>query len=317
MANLVETRELTRRFGDVTAVDHVSFTVGPGEVFGLLGPNGAGKTTTVRMLTGYLPPTGGTVVVAGHDLSREPTEARQHAAVVPEEANVYVDLTIWQNLMLMAELHGVPRQVWAERGRKLLATFDLADRTGAKGRHLSKGLRQRLMLCMALVTEPSILFLDEPTSGLDVQSARLIRDLVAGLPKRGMAVFLTTHNMDEATQLCDRVAILNRGKLVAIDTPAALRARVASRAAVEITFAGPGLVADELSGLGVEAEIQPIPAGLRLTTSDPGRVAQEVCGRATAKGIRVASVNTLAPTLEDVFVQLTESAGGPPEGERP
>jgi len=179
--NAIEARGLTRRYGSLTAVDHVSFTVAPGEVFGLLGPNGAGKSTTVRMLTGYVAPTGGAALLDGCDVATEPLRARQRLGVVPEDANAYVDLTVWQNVMLMAELHGIPRRRRTRVGEELLERFGLSERMTDKGRALSKGLRQRLMLCMALVSEPAILFLDESTSGLDVASARLIRDIVVRL----------------------------------------------------------------------------------------------------------------------------------------
>ncbi|HXP06286.1 MAG TPA: ABC transporter ATP-binding protein, partial [Stellaceae bacterium] len=168
---IIEAEGLTRHYGDRVAVDHVNFSIARGEIFGFLGPNGAGKSTTVRMLTGYIQPTSGTARVAGYDIVAAPVSARQHIGVVPEEASAYADLTVWQNVMLMAELHSVPRRRRIERGAELIELFGLADRREQKGRDLSKGLRQRLMLCMALVSDPEILFLDEPTSGLDVASS--------------------------------------------------------------------------------------------------------------------------------------------------
>jgi ABC-type Na+ transport system ATPase subunit NatA len=212
----LEADGLTRRFGERVAVDHVSFTVAPGEVFGFLGPNGAGKSTTARMLTGFLGPSEGRALVAGFDLARHASRARRQFGVVPEEANVYADLSVRQNVLLMAELHVVPPVERERRCNELLLTFDLAERAEQKGRQLSKGLRQRLMLCMALVSNPEVLFLDEPTSGLDVASTRMIREVIGQLNReRGMTVFLTTHNMDEANQLCHRFAAGH-------DAPAAL-----------------------------------------------------------------------------------------------
>jgi ABC-2 type transport system ATP-binding protein len=299
---------LSRRFGDCLAVDRVSFAVGRGEVFGFLGPNGAGKSTTARLLTGFLAPTAGRALIAGIDLARRPSAARRRIGVVPEEANVYADLSVRQNVRLMAELHGVPKALREARSRALLADFDLAGRAVQQGRELSKGLRQRLMLCMALISEPQILFLDEPTSGLDVASARLIREVVARLNReRGMTVFLTTHNMDEAEQLCHRVAIIDHGRLAAIDTPAALRSRVAARRSVQVRFADRAVEPEEVlprPGL----EVQRLPDGWRVFDPEPGALAQAIAARATALGLCIESINTLAPTLEEVFLSIT---GGP------
>lgn len=229
----IEAEGLTLYYGDRAAVNQVTLSVGRGEIFGFLGPNGAGKSTTTRMLTGFLAPSEGSVRLAGIDVARDPTTARELIGIVPEEANVYTDLTVWQNVMLMAELHRVGRRRRTERGTELLGLFGLDDRRRQKGRELSKGLRQRLMLCGALVSDPDILFLDEPTSGLDVASAHMIRDIVVRLNRqRAMTVFITTHNIEEAGDLCHRVGIIDRGRLVAIDTPQHLRSTVESRRSV-------------------------------------------------------------------------------------
>ncbi|TRZ56651.1 MAG: ABC transporter ATP-binding protein [Rhodocyclaceae bacterium] len=296
---------LTRKFGDRLAVDRVSFAVGGGEIFGFLGPNGAGKSTTARMLTGFIPSTEGKAFIAGYDIAERPSTARRHIGVVPEEANVYADLTVWQNIMLMAELHGVAKAIRTTRGNALLRSFDLTTRAEQKGRQLSKGLRQRLMLCMALVNEPDILFLDEPTSGLDVASARLIREVITQMNRdRGMTVFITTHNMDEADQLCHRVAIIDKGTLMAIDTPAALRGRVESQRSVEVRFresmVEPG---DVLLDTGTKTVMA--ANGFRAFGPEPGRMAQAIAAKATARGLHIESINTLAPTLEEVFLSIT------------
>jgi ABC-2 type transport system ATP-binding protein len=299
---------LTRRFGERVAVDHVSFAVGRGEVFGFLGPNGAGKSTTARLLTGFLAPTGGRAIVAGFDVVTSPGAARRHIGVVPEEANVYADLTVRQNVLLMAELHGVAKAQREKRCTDLLQTFDLTARAAQKGRELSKGLRQRLMLCMALVSSPQILFLDEPTSGLDVASTRMIREVIGGTNRdHGMTVFLTTHNMDEADQLCHRVAIIDRGRIAAIDTPAALRGRVDSRRSVVVKFSGPGAApADVLPRPDMEVQTQ--VDGWRVFSPEPGPLAQHIAARTAAMGLRIESLNTLSPTLEEVFVSITRGA---------
>ena len=305
----IEARALTRHFDRTVAVDGVSFAVRCGEVFGFLGPNGAGKSTTVRMLTGYMPPTSGTALLGGHNVTREPSAARAQIAVVPEEANVYADMTVWQNVMLMAELHGVPRARRIARGRDLLGTFGLDQRLKQTGRELSKGLRQRLMLCMALVSDPAILFLDEPTSGLDVASARLIREVVARMNREhGTTVFLTTHNIEEADALCHRVGIIDKGRIAAIDTPRALRAAIQSRRSVEVRFADAAVDPATLLGDG-GGEIVTLADGFRIYTPAPGETAQRIATRASAQGVRIEAIATLAPSLEDVFVHLTRTTG--------
>src|SRR3990172_3361318 len=255
---IIEVRRLTRKYGAVLAVDRIDFAVGHGEIFGFLGPNGAGKSTTVRMLTGYIPPTAGAITVAGHNLLSHPSAVRRHLGVVPEEANVYADLTVRQNVILMAEPHGLPKERRTHNCKYLLELFGLAERTKQKGRHLSKGLRQRLMLCMALVSDPDILFLDEPTSGLDVASSRLIREVITRMNRDwGMTVFLTTHNIDEADELCHRVAIIDKGRIAAIDTPEALRQTVHSRRSVEVRFAGGGAPPAEMLDFGAGTQTVP------------------------------------------------------------
>lgn len=306
MENAIEVRNLTRLYGNLVAVDHIDFTVRPGEIFGFLGPNGAGKTTTVRMLTGYIPPSAGTALVNGYDAVTEPIAARQDLGIVPEDANVYVDLTVWQNVMLMAELHGVPRARRRRRGGELLDLFDLGDRRKHKGRTLSKGLRQRLMLCMALVSDPTILFLDEPTTGLDVASRRLIREFVVRMNReREITVFLTTHNIEEADQLCHRVAIINQGRIAAIDTPEALRGAFESRRSVEVTFPGKPPGPQKLRELSEDTEVKEIAGGFRVYSREPGRLAQEIVSRANAKGLRIQTIRTLGPSLEEVFLHIT------------
>ncbi len=308
MQAALEGRGLTRRYDRLLAVDHVNFTIGRAEIFGLLGPNGAGKTTTVRMLTGVIVPSEGTALVDGHDVVRETLAAREHIGTVPEEANVYVDLTVWQNLMLMGELHGVPRPRRTQRGKELLNLFGLNDRAKQKGRALSKGLRQRLMLCMALVSDPSVLFLDEPTTGLDVASARLIRELVVRMNReKGMTIFLTTHNIKEADELCHRIGVINKGRIAAIDTPAALRGKFEALHSVEVTFRETSPDAQTLSALDKVTKIKALGRGFRVFTAQPGAVAQEIACLARESGATIESIRTCEPALEDVFLRITES----------
>ncbi len=305
METVIEVKGLTRKFSSLVAVDHVEFEVYQGEIFGFLGPNGAGKTTTVRMLTGVIDPTEGTATIQGHDIRNEPLLSRAHIAVVPEEANVYLDLSVWQNLMLMAELHGIPRHRYLKEAERLLDALGLAERKKQKSSKLSKGLRQRLMLCAALVTFPEVLFLDEPTSGLDVQSARLIRQIVSDLNQNGLTVFLTTHNMSEAGEMCSRVAIIDKACIAAIDTPEKLQATISSRQYVEVRFAGAGPQHNELESLPGVLQIDTDNRTFRLYTQLPGQVATEVVRLADSRGLEITDLGNRKPSLEDVFLHLT------------
>lgn len=305
MAPVIQTEDLTRYFGDVVAVDHVSFAVETGEVFGFLGPNGAGKTTTVRMLTGVLDPTEGTASIEDHDIVDDPLRARAHLGVLPEEANVYLDLSVWRNVMLSGELYGLSAQQRKSEGERLLELLGLSDRKDQKARALSKGLRQRLMMCCALVSGPDILFLDEPTGGLDVQSTKLLRDTIREMKSRGVTVFLTTHNMSEAEELCDRAAIINRGHIAAIDTPDELRAHVKSSQHVEVSFAGQGPGRAALEALPDVLTVREEDGLYRIYTESPGRIATEVVRLSDREDAQVESLCTRKPSLEQVFLQLT------------
>ena len=213
----LEVKDLTKLFGQLVAVDHISFNVNRGEFFGFLGPNGAGKTTTVRMLTGIIKKNDGDARVMGYPAGS--IRAKQLSGVMPELSNAYLDLTAWGNLMLMAELYRLPKAKAEERAGSLLTQLGLFERKNSLASTYSMGMRKRLVLCMALLPDPQILFLDEPTSGLDVQSVRFIHVMLKNLKQEGKTILFTTHNMEEAAEMCDRVAIINRGRIVAMNTP--------------------------------------------------------------------------------------------------
>jgi len=305
MKAVIEAKKLTRKFGDFVAVDQVEFRVYQGEVFGFLGPNGAGKTTTVRMLTGVINPTEGTATIQGHDICKEPLISRTHIAVVPEEANVYLDLSVWQNLMLMADLHGVARHRCFQEAERLLELLGLLERKRQKARVLSKGLRQRLMLCAALVTGPEVLFLDEPTSGLDAQSTRLIRQTVSDLNRNGLTVFLTTHNMSEASEMCSRVAIIDNGRIVATDSLEKLRSTISSRQYVEVCFAGAMPEHNELESIAGVSQVAVDNRTFRLYTKFHGQVVTKVVRLADREGLEITGLSNHKPSLEDVFLYFT------------
>ncbi len=306
METIIKADKLTRRFGSLTAVDQVEFGVRQGEIFGFLGPNGAGKTTTVRMLTGVIDPTGGTAAIHGHDIQKDPLLSRAHIAVVPEEANVYLDFSVWQNVMLMADLYGIKRQQSIRKAERLLESMGLMERKEHKARTLSKGLRQRLMLCTALVTNPKVLFLDEPTSGLDVASARLIRKTVSDLNQNGLTVFMTTHNMSEAGSMCSRVAIINKGRIVAIDSPEKLRSAMSSRQYVKVRFAGDSPGNNELASLQDVSQVGVDNGIVRLYTRSPGQVLTQVVRLADQKELEIMDLKNCKPSLEDVFLHFTD-----------
>lgn len=303
--NAIEVDNLTKLFDDFTAVDHLDFEVKNGEIFGFLGPNGAGKTTTARMLTGIIKPSSGKVRIMGLDIRQDPIKAKQIMGVVPELSNAYTELTAWNNLQFMAELYGVPGKDARQRAEELLGKFDLYERKDHKVSTFSKGMKQKLILAMSLMNDPEILFLDEPTSGLDVMSARLIKDMLLELNKEGKTIFLTTHYMEEANQLCSRVAIINHGKIAAIDAPEKLKMRIGGLEWVEVSFDMP-VDASDFSDLSGVIDIRMSGDKLRLYTNEPGRTIYQLVDYSRSNDLEIVMLNTLTPTLEDVFIKLTE-----------
>ena len=305
--NAVAVSNLTKHFDKLVAVDHINFQVKTGELFGFLGPNGAGKTTTIRMLTGVIKPDGGTASIFGHDIQKEKLKGKQMMGIVPEMANAYVDLTAWNNLMLIGELYGVPKKQRQEKGKKLLKEFGLYERRNKLVKGFSRGMKQRLLLCMALINEPQILFLDEPTSGLDVESSRLVKEMIRDFNKSGTTVFLTTHNMDEANMLCDRVAIINYGKIAAIDSPEKLRMKSSGLQSIEVSF-DKTISIKELSKIRGVIETKKMGDKIRLYVKETSDVLDCLIDFARSKELKIVTLNTLAPTLEDVFLKLVKES---------
>jgi ABC-2 type transport system ATP-binding protein len=287
------------------AVDSVSFEVKIGELFGFLGPNGAGKTTTIRILTGVIKPNKGTATILGYDILKQSLKTRQLMGIVPEMANAYVDLSAWNNLMLIGALYRVPKKQRTERANGLLEKFELYERRNHVVKGFSKGMKQRLLLCMALISEPQILFLDEPTSGLDVESQRLMKDTIREYNAKGTTVFLTTHNMEEANQLCDRIAIINRGRIAAIDSPARLKLRSTGLQSIEISFDKSVNTEDLLEIKGVEKAVK-MGDRLKLYIEETSSVIDALVDYARSKELNIVSINTIAPSMEDVFLKLVK-----------
>ncbi|MBO8183522.1 MAG: ATP-binding cassette domain-containing protein [Archaeoglobus sp.] len=297
--NVIEAENLVKSFGKIKALDGISFKVKKGQVFGFLGPNGAGKTTTVRILTGIIKPDSGKARINGFDVVNETIKAKQSIGVLPEISNAYLDLTAWQNLMLIASLYGMQKDEAEKRAEELLREFGIYERRNTRVRGFSKGMKQRLMLCMALISDPEIVFLDEPTSGLDVQSARMIRGKVLSIAKE-KTVFLTSHNMDEVNLLCDEVAIISKGRLVTVDTPERLKSRVGGSIAIEVSFGGK-------SELRVD-EMNVVKYGDKyvIYTTNPYQTICRIVDFAKQNNVEIISINTRTPTLEDAFLKLLE-----------
>jgi ABC-2 type transport system ATP-binding protein len=309
----IEVSHLTKVFGGRTAVSDVSFSVAAGEVFGFLGPNGAGKTTTVRILGTLISPTAGSATVAGMPVGPDgAADIRRRISVMPEFPGLYLRLTVTENLEYFARLYGLPRR--QQRMTEALAAVGLADRAHDLAGSLSKGLRQRAALARALLNEPAVLFLDEPTSGLDPVAAHEVHGLIAGLRDRGVTVFLTTHRLEEAERLCDRVAIMSTS-LRTIGRPGDLRQELFS-ASLEVTVAAelpePGRVFGGLPAVqGWKAAGPPGgPAGYALTVSDVARAAPVVTRALVAAGAEVLSVAPSRHTLEDVYLKLVGDEEG-------
>ena len=296
---------LSKRFGDRIAFEDVSFEVGPGEVFGFLGPNGAGKTTTVRTLGTLIAPTSGSATVAGIPLTPENgVEIRRRISIMPESPGLYLRLTVIENLECFADLYEVPDST--HRVQRALAAVNLADRGGEACGTLSKGLRQRVALARALLSDPEVLFLDEPTSGLDPVAAREVHELIDGLRQKGVTIFLTTHRLEEAERLCDRVAILNTA-LRTIGRPDELREQLFAKTLTVRTLVPlpePGRV---FAGLpAVDGWRQDGPATYVLAVSESAAAAPAVTRALVAAGADVLSISESHHSLEDVYLELID-----------
>jgi len=306
MNEAVRAENLTKFYGKLCAVDHIGFEVEKGEIFGFLGPNGAGKTTTVRMLTGISIPTEGTAEIMGYDIQRRSVEAKELMGIVPDISNVYNELSAWDNLTFTGKLYSMPKADRESRATELLELFDLYERRDEKVQTYSRGMKRRICIAMALINRSSILFLDEPTSGLDVQSVISIRRMIRQLNEDGLTIFLTTHNMEEASQMCDRVAIINKGEIVAIDSPEKLKRTIESLQSIEVAFEKTTpTVSDDLKALPMVSEVVKQGDKIRLFTDDPSRVLAELWDYANSSGLKIITLNTLGPSLGDVFVKLT------------
>ncbi|MBN2113400.1 MAG: ABC transporter ATP-binding protein [Acidimicrobiia bacterium] len=300
-APLVEARRLTKRFGDLTAVDEVDFEVHPGEAFGFLGPNGAGKSSTMRMIAAVSPVTSGHLRVMGLDPAADGPEIRGRLGVVPQEENLDEELSVYENLLIYGRYFGLPKKLIDERIGELLHFAQLQERRHSKVEPLSGGMKRRLVIARGLINQPEMLILDEPTTGLDPQARHLLWDRLYRLKQQGVTLIITTHYMDEAEQLCDRLVIMDKGRIVAEGSPRALIEQHSTREVLELRF--PVGTQEEMvarvEGLAQRAEI--LPDRVLLYSDD----ADETAGVLAARGVVPESTVSRRSTLEDVFLRLT------------
>src|SRR5712671_268020 len=291
---------------DVIALDSLDLDIGAGEFFGLLGPNGAGKTTAIGILTTRILPTSGNATVAGADVVEDSVRVGQTIGVVPQRPNADLSLNVIENLQFHAAYFGIPLDVATKRAYELLERMGLADKADAKMGAMSGGQQQRLMIVRALMHEPDIMFLDEPTVGLDPQARLDLWDILRDLHNRGRTIVMTTHYMDEADRLCDRLAIIDRGKLLALDTPRALKARAPGGTLIELVLDGDAMPAAEIAEtLDGVSHVEANDGLLRVHSRRGGEVLPALIEAAETAGRAVKDIHLLQPSLETLFVSLT------------
>ncbi len=300
-APLIHARGLVKRFGDFTAVKGIDVDVARGESFGFLGPNGAGKSSTMRMIGCVSQPTDGVLRILGMDPHRQGTAIRARLGVCPQQDSLDPELSVKENLVTYARFFGIPRRVARVKADELLEFVQLSERADSKVEPLSGGMKRRLTIARALVNDPDIVLLDEPTTGLDPQARHLVWERLFRLKQQGVTLVLTTHYMDEAEQLCDRLVVMDGGKIVAEDSPRALIERYSTREVVELRFGAAPLadMAGKLAGLGERIEV--LPDRILLYAFDGDEAAEAVAGR----GLTPSGTLVRRSTLEDVFLHLT------------
>jgi ABC-2 type transport system ATP-binding protein len=303
----VEVENLTKRFGDFVAVDGLSFSVGHGEIFGLLGPNGAGKSTLIRMLTTLVPPTSGAARINGFDVVRQPNQVRRSIGVIPQAMTSDMELSAVENLVIFSKLYGIPREQRKKNIPQLLEEVDLTQWADKPIKMFSGGMRRRLEIARGLVHQPKIFFLDEPTTGLDPVSRVSVWEMLERLKReRDLTIIMTTHYMDEADKLCDRIAIVDHGKLAALDSPLKLKASIPGKNILEVSFTGASKDwPNQLRALPDVAEVKGQENVFRISTNNGPRTTVELLEAARSANVTVASLSVQSTTLDDVFVYYT------------
>ena len=320
----VEVENLTKRFGDFCAVDSLNFNVANGEIFGLLGPNGAGKSTLIRMLTTLVPPTSGTARVNGFDVVRNPTGVRQSIGVIPQAMTSDLDLTAVENMSIFAKLYGIPAEKRRRTIKELLRAVDLEQWADKPVKMFSGGMRRRLEIARGLVHEPKIFFLDEPTTGLDPVSRVAVWEMLEKLKReRELTIIVTTHYMDEADKLCDRIAIIDHGKLAALDSPLKLKTSIPGKNILEVSFSQvPAGWTEKLRTLPEVADLKSEDKAFRLSSNNGPRTTVALMEAAREAGVTLTSLSVQSTTLDDVFVhytghQLRDALQGPDAASSP
>ena len=303
----VEVEKLTKCFGEFCAVNELSFTVSHGEVFGLLGPNGAGKSTLIRMLTTLVPPTSGIARVNGFDVERAANQVRQSIGVIPQAMTSDLDLSAEENMSIFAKLYGIPREKRRQAIQDLLAAVDLSQWADKPVKMFSGGMRRRLEIARGLVHEPKIFFLDEPTTGLDPVSRVAVWEMLSKLKReRDLTILVTTHYMDEADKLCDRIAIIDHGKLVALDSPLKLKASIPGKNVLEVSFSNvPENWTETLGALDEVAEVKAVDHVFRISSHNGPRTTVALMEAARKADVSITSLSVQSTTLDDVFVHYT------------
>src|SRR5947209_4581706 len=302
----IEVKDLTKTFGSFRAVDHLSLSVRRGEIFGLLGPNGSGKTTTINMISGLSHPTSGEVRVMGYDVRHNSRQVRQILGSVPQETALYEELSAWTNMDFHADLFGIPRKEKKERITRLLELVQLLDRKNSRVATFSGGMKRRLALARALLHDPQLIYLDEPTLGVDVQARRAIWDYILALRDQGKTVLITTNYLEEAQALCDRIAIIDHGKLVAVDTPEHLK-QIYGGSVIELETTKPSEAIGELRALPSVQEVVQDGTHLKITTQGMHNVVPQIINIISQEG-ELQNIAVREPSLDEIFLRLTGTA---------
>ncbi len=299
-------KDLVKRFGDLTAVDHLSLTVQQCEIFGLLGPNGSGKTTTINMVSGLSEPTSGEIQVMGYDLQHNLRQVRQLLGAVSQETALYDELSAWENMDFHAEIFGIPRSEKKKRITRMLELVQLIDRKDSPVGTFSGGMKRRLALARALLHGPDLIYLDEPTLGVDIQSRRAIWDYILQLRDYCKTVLITTNYLEEAQALCDRIAIIDHGKLIAVDTPAQLKQRFGG-SVVELEIAHPNHSAEALRAINGVKQVEEAGNQIKVTTEAGQNVVPQIIN-IIARDSEIKAIEVREPNLDEVFLNLTGTA---------